>query len=92
MRAYVAAVVERLQPAPDAGPLVFHQFGLPGGFIVDVGVGVGGAFFGVDPLLNFNRARAVIEPVSVVGGLFGDVADLADEGNLFLAAGGGGGR
>lgn len=72
----VALVVEGLEAAPDAGVVVFDEFGFLGiGGIVGGGVDV-------DPLFYFDGAGAVVELVGDVGGLGGDVADLADEGDL----------
>lgn len=38
--------------------------------------------FGVHPMLDFDGAGAVVAFVCVEGGLFGDVADLGNEGEL----------
>jgi len=73
----VALVVEGLEAAPDAGVVVFNEFW----FLVFGGVVGGGV--DVDPLFYFDSAGAVVEFVGDVGGLGGDVADLADEGNLY---------
>lgn len=76
----VAFVVEGFQPAPDAGVGVFDKTGLLAAGAVH---GVGGeARVRVRPQLHFDGAGAVVELVGCVGGLGGDVADLADEGDL----------
>lgn len=77
VRAYVPLVVEGFQAAPDARPLVGDQ----GGFATAAGGAVAGVV-GVDPLLDFDDAGAVVELVGGVCWLGGDVADLSDEGYL----------
>ncbi len=76
----VAFVVEGFQAAPDAGVGVFDEsrFGVVG--VVGRVHGCDGV--GVDPLFYFNGAGAIVEFVSYVCGLGGDVADLADECDL----------
>lgn len=74
----VAFIVECFEATPDAGVFVFDESGFLGG----VGGGVG-----VDPFFDFDGAGAVVEAVGHVGGLGGDVADLADEGDLYVVGG-----
>lgn len=74
----MAFIVESLQAAPDAGPIVLDKL-----WFRDSGVrsGVHGSI-GIDPLLHFYRAGAVVEFVGNICCLGGYVADLADEGDL----------
>ena len=68
----MAFLVEGLEPAPGAHVAVLHD----GRFVRCVGVRV-------DPDFDFDDARAVVEAVGYVCGLLADVADLADDGDLF---------
>lgn len=79
VRADVALVVEGFHAAPDAGPLADLQLALAGDGVAELVV-LGGV--GVDPLLDLDGAGAVVELVGHVRGLGGDVADLANEGDL----------
>ena len=77
----VPFVVESLEAAPDARPFVLDELRFRGAGVVVGGVHGG---VGVDPLLHFYGAGAVVELVGYVCGLGGYVADLADEGDLFF--------
>lgn len=79
VRADVAFVVEGFHAAPDAGPFADLQLALAGDGVAELVV-LGRV--GVDPLFDFDGAGAVVELVGHVRGLGGDVADLADEGDL----------
>ncbi len=76
----VFAVVEGLQTAPYSRPVVFGEFGFGWSGVVDVHRGG----IGVDPLLDFDCASAVIDFVGYIRGLGGDVTNLADEGDLLF--------
>lgn len=77
MRAYMSPPSKSLDPAPCPSPIVLYQFRF-----------VATAFFDrcaavcIYPLLYFHRSCAIIEFVGYVGGLGGDVSDLADKGYL----------
>lgn len=78
----VAFVVEGFEPSPDASPVVGCEGWGFGGVVFVVATAAHVVFF--EPLLDFDNAGAVVELVGCVGGLGGDVADLADEGYLFF--------
>ncbi len=80
MRTNVSSVVECFQTSPDTSPFVDYKFRFRG----RRGVGHFACSVGVNPLLDFNGAGAVVEFVGYVRGLRGDVADLADEGELYI--------
>ncbi len=77
MRAHMSSIVEGLQPAPNPRPFILHESGV---VLAIASLKVHIRCFGIDPLLDFDGAGAVVKFVCDVGGLGGDVADLADEG------------
>jgi energy-converting hydrogenase Eha subunit C len=66
-----SSVVEALQLTPCSAVSTFDEFRFGG-----VGLFLG---VGIDPLLDFYTASAVIEPVCSIGSLVGYVAYLADK-------------
>lgn len=84
MRADMSPVIESFQPSPHPRPFILHE---PGGIVLAAAcpappAEIHGRGLGIDPLFDFDGAGAVVEFVGDVGGLGGDVADLANEGDL----------
>lgn len=78
MSANVTFIIESLQSAPDSSPFVLHELRFRGGGAIHVhGSGVG-----VDPLLDFDGAGAIIDFVGYIRCLGGDISNLANEGYL----------
>lgn len=76
MSADMTFVVECLQAAPDTSPLVLDELWFGRGCAIDIH---GRGSIGIDPLLDFYGACAVVKLVGYVCGLGGYVANLTHE-------------
>lgn len=76
MSADMTSIIESLEAAPHTSPLILDELWFGRGRAIHVHRG---GSVGVDPLLDFYGACAVVELVGYVCGLGGYIADLTDE-------------